>query len=195
MADHGNDHQGHRLVMAGSPTAPEFDLDTRELRGLGRDLRRLQGGRPSLSRYADDVKRVAEGQMIPALRQKVKSLPSKGQSREQGKESLREATAKAITFSFRVDGKHAVSMIRVNPTKMSPRKRFSGFLPSYMEGVPGFANWRHPVYGNRNVWRRQPSTPWMADVIARYTPDVMRVVEEGFAREVNHAVQGRRGRR
>jgi hypothetical protein len=181
--------------MAGrSPTAPEFDLDTRQLGDLGRDLRRLQGGRPSLTRYADSVKTVAERQMIPALRSKVKSLPSKGQSREQGKDSLRDATAKAITFSFRVDGKHAASMIRVNPQKMSPRSRYSGFLPSYMEGVPGFANWRSPVYGNRNVWKRQPSTPWMADVIARYTPDVMRVVEEGFARNVNQAVQGRRGR-
>lgn len=180
--------------MATAPSGPSFDLDTRELRDLGRDLRRLQGGRPSLTRYADSVKDVAERQMIPALRSKVKSLPSKGQSREQGKPELRDAVAKSIVFSFKIDGKHAASMIRANPQKMSPRKRFSGFLPSYMEGVPGFANWRHPVYGNREVWRRQPSTPWMADVIARYTPDVMRVVEDGFERNVNQAVQGRRSR-
>jgi hypothetical protein len=34
----------------------------------------------------------------------------------------------------------------------------------------------------------------MADVIARYTPDVMRVVQDGFERNVNQAVQGK-GRR
>jgi hypothetical protein len=179
--------------MAGAPTGPGFDLDTRELRDLERDLR-LQGGRASLTRYADSVKTVAERQMIPALRNKVKSLPSKGQSARQGQPSLRDTTAKAIVFSFRVDGKHAASMIRVNPQRMSPRKRFSGFLPSYMEGVPGFTNWRHQVYGNSSVWVRQPSTPWMQDVIARYTPDVMRVVEDGFERNVTQAVQGRRGR-
>jgi hypothetical protein len=180
--------------VAGAPTAPEFDLDTRQLRDLERDLRHLQGGRPSLSRYADDVKTVAERRMIPALRNKVKSLPSKGQSREQGQPGLRESTAHATEFSFRIGKDHASSMIRINPQRMSPRKRFSGFLPSYMEGVPGFTNWRHQVYGNAGVWVRQPSTPWMADVIARYTPDVMRVIEEGFERTTTQAVQGRRGR-
>lgn len=173
---------------------PSVNLDTRELRSLGRDLRRLQGGRPSLTRYADGVNEVAERRVIPALRQSVRSLPSKGESARKGEPSLRETTAHAIVFSFRVDDQHAASMIRVNPRKMSPRKRFSGFLPSYMEGIPGFTNWRHQVYGNSKVWVRQPATPWMRDVMARYTPDIMRVIEDGFERNVTQAVSGRRGR-
>lgn len=175
--------------MAGA--VPEFDLDTRDLQSFGRDLRRMQGGRPSLTRYSADVKNVAERQMIPALRQRVKSLPSKGESRERGMKGLRDATANAIVLSFRVDNQHAATMIRVNPLKM-PRPRFSGFLPSYMEGIPGFTTWKHPTFGNREVWSKQPATPWMQAVISRYTPEVMRAVEGNFERTTTQAVQGRR---
>lgn len=193
MADVGSRDQGRHVTMA-APTAPGFDLDTRNFRDLERDLRRLQGGRASLTRYAEGVRDVAERQVIPALRNKVRSLPSKGQSAEQGKPELRDATARSIVYRFTVDGVHAASIIRANPTRMRPRSRFSGFLPSYMEGVPGFTNWRHPVWGNREVWRRQPATPFMQDVIARYTPEIMRVAGNDFEQQVGRTVQGRRGR-
>jgi len=179
--------------MAGSPLAPEFDLDTRQLRELERDLRRLRNNTPALRRYAKASKSVAERQMIPALRTRVESLPSQNQSAQDHKKSLREATAKSIVVSIKVGPEYVASFIRVNPKKMTPRKRFGGFLPSYMEGIPGFTVWRHPNWG-RGDWSRQPATPWMQEVISRHTPGFVREIQEEFERSTAAAVQGRRGR-
>ena len=179
--------------MAG-PTAPEFDLDTRQLRDLERDLRRLRNSTPAMRRYVKSSKTVAEREMVPALRSRVQSLPSQNQSTRDHKKSLREATARAIVVSVKVGPDYAASFIRVNPKRMTPRKRFSGFLPSYTEGIPGFTVWRHPNWGGPGSWSRQPATPWMQEVIARHTPGFVRAVQEEFERVTADAVRGRRGR-
>jgi hypothetical protein len=180
--------------MAAAPTGPSFDLDTRQLRDLNRDLRRLRNNKPALRRYAKASRTVAEREMIPALRSKVQSLPSQNQSARAGMKSLREAAAKSLVVSVKVGDDYVGSWIRSNPKKMTPRKRFSGFLPSYMEGIPGFTTWRHPNWGDPGPWSRQPATPWMQEVIARHTPGFVREVQSEFEQATAQAVQGRRSR-
>ena len=93
------------------------------------------------------------------VRASVMAIPAKPGGKTTG---LRERIAGCVTLSTGTDADSAYASVWVNPFRMLPDYTS---LPLYMEGVKqsrtrNYSRWRHPVYGNREVWRSQDSHPY-----------------------------------
>jgi hypothetical protein len=79
-------------------------------------------------------------------------------------------------MEVRTAGRAAGARVRVDGRKMGDRM---GSLPSMYEGE---TRWRHPVWGNRDVWVTQRSRPTFYPVVrsqaGRVRSAVEKVVEE-----------------
>jgi hypothetical protein len=123
-----------------------------ELRRLASDLR-AAGNQQSINA---DLRRelMALGRKgAAAVRTSVRSTPSKGQSGRAGRRSLRSAIARATEAKVRTSVRPGV-VIWVNPAQMPTGERA---LPGYLDGQ---GRWRHPVFGNTDVWRGQRPHPY-----------------------------------
>lgn len=67
---------------------------------------------------------------------------------------LRAAIARGITARTAMSVKSAGVRIHVNTTQLPPDQKS---LPALMDGG---RTWRHPVFGNREVWVTQQAAPW-----------------------------------
>ena len=93
---------------------------------------------------------------MPAVRASIRAIPAKpGSSGE-----LRRAMSKATRWSVRTVGKQASVAIQVDGSRMPDGMRA---LQQYMEGTK--KPWRHPVYGNTDVWVAQPAHPYFSKVV------------------------------
>lgn len=109
--------------------------------------------------------RAAAAPLVPAVRASIRSIPSK---RGYSPDGLRGRMVKATRLEVKTVGKSAGVAIRVDGRKMpSGQKR----LPPLMEGEGVQrgrrvdTRWRHPVFGNRNVWVQQDSHPYFFPVV------------------------------
>jgi hypothetical protein len=114
--------------------------------------------------------RAAARPLVPAVRSSALSIPSaQGRARRRGAShdgrSLRAAIARAVTLKVRTSYKTAMVRLLVDGRKMPGRE---GKLPQYMEGTA--RPWRHPVFGNTNVWVTQPPHPYFYRVVNRLGP-------------------------
>jgi len=110
--------------------------------------------------------------------------------KEHGKHTgLRARIAGCVTLSSGTDADSAYASVWVDPRKMLPDYRT---LPLYMQGVTGtrgqdYRRWRHPVYGNREVWVSQPSHPYFYQATAgldRAAAEELRVALEDVTRKL-----------
>lgn len=151
------------------------------------DLARVHAG---LGRMADGkrlrkefVKEVrAEVRPVAAkVRAAYRANPSKNQpNTPAGRGDLRKLLARAVTVQVRT-GRNATVSLKVDGRKM----------PEGMKGVPSLYErrrpWRHPVYGNREVWVSQRGQPTFDRIVRQAAPGVRRRVgkiAEGVARDV-----------
>ncbi|QTD96966.1 hypothetical protein [Streptomyces cyanogenus] len=125
-----------------------------ELRRISAQLRRLDN--PELKkRFRKELRAVAKP-LVPLVRESIRNIPSK---RGYSPEGLRAQMAKAVRVEVRTTGKDANVSIRVDGRKMPTHMRS---LPSMAEGKK---RWRHPVFGNREVWVTQTSRPYFYKVV------------------------------
>lgn len=122
----------------------------RELDRISRQLRQVGDGREIRKRFSRELRSAAKP-MVPIVRQSIRSIPTRGTDSS----GLRERMARAVRLTVRTSGRQAGVAIRVDGRKMPPGE---GALPAYMEGTK--RRWRHPVYGNRQVWAEQDSNPY-----------------------------------
>jgi hypothetical protein len=127
-----------------------------DLRVIGRELRRMDD-REVTARFRRDL-RAAAVPLVPAVRASARAIPSK-QTRGR-RAGLRRDIARAVTLRVRTAGKLASVAIFVDGRKMPDRE---GALPQYMEGTR--PRWRHPVFGNPDVWVMQPAHPYFYRVV------------------------------
>jgi hypothetical protein len=79
---------------------------------------------------------------------------------------LREATARATTPKIKVNAASVYVRIRVNRAQMPPDQTR---LPRYMNK----GEWRHPVFGDRDVWVSQSAPPgWFDTTLAGHSDDI-----------------------
>ncbi|MCQ9178757.1 hypothetical protein KMT30_06870, partial [Streptomyces sp. IBSBF 2953] len=93
---------------------------------------------------------------VPLVRNSIKSIPSK---RPYSADGLRGRMSKATRVEVRTVGRDAGVAIRVDGRKMPSKMKA---LPKGMEGT---RRWRHPVFGNREVWVTQPPHPYFFRVV------------------------------
>jgi hypothetical protein len=127
----------------------------RDLARISRELRRMDD-RELLKRYRREL-RAAARPLVPAVRASIRQIPSKRPYTAAG---LRGQMARATGLEVKTTGRQAAVIIRVDGRKMPPKAKA---VQAYMEGIK--PRWRHPVYGNRNVYVQQPPHPYFFDVM------------------------------
>jgi hypothetical protein len=111
----------------------------------GHDLRHIDLRKSMVKRTRDAIYPV-----VPVLRAAITSLPSGGT----GHTGLREKTARGVQVKVSVAGPRVGARLRVDP-RLFPANAKS--LPKRLEGI---GRWRHPVWGNTDVWVNQESHPY-----------------------------------
>lgn len=157
-----------------------------QLRALSRDLRRLEDGaqiRRDLSAALREVMR----EMTRAEKAAVLGLPSSGESVRRGRRPLRQAIAAATQAQVRTSGKSVTVGVRINPRMLRGGRHN---LPAYMNREKGYERWRHPVFGNTDVWRQQPATPWFYRTAQPFVADAGRRIDEVIAKVANEIERG-----
>jgi hypothetical protein len=126
--------------------------DTGDLKRLARALGKTAEGRQlrrDLSRGFRDVLKP----YVPRLRAAYRAGPSRGGRRFRGV-PLRTLLARSVRVEVRTSGRQAGARIRADGRRMPNGMKA---LPAYWEGER--PRWRHPVFGNRDVWVTQQPHP------------------------------------
>lgn len=132
----------------------------KDLREISRELRKMDD-KELLKRFRKEL-RGAAAPLVPAVRASIRAIPSKQPYKASG---LRGQMSRATSLQVKTAGRQASVVIRVDGRKMPPRAKA---VQSYMEGTK--PRWRHPVYGNTDVWVQQPPQPYFYQVMAGAGP-------------------------
>jgi len=159
---------------------------------ISRELRRMDGRQvTTIFRQRLDV---AARSYPMRIRAAALAIPVKPEGRHTG---LRARIAGCVSYSSGIDltGQEpkAYASLWIDPRKMEPDYKT---LPLYMEGVRekvgrdnrGYSRWRHPVFGDREVWRGQPSHPFFyppADPFGRAADAAIREALGDITRKLN----------
>jgi hypothetical protein len=120
---------------------------------LGDVARQLRATEPQINGIVARHLRQAHPPVTLSIRANVLAIPTTGEKHT----GLRARIAGAVTGWAKEQPDGAQVGVAV-----FPGKTFGGdayyTLPAYMEGAK--APWRHPVWGNPDVWRAQPAHPY-----------------------------------
>lgn len=144
------------------------------LRQISAELRKMDD-KEIAKRFRKEL-RAAAAPMVPAVRTAISTLPSNHDG------TLRGLLKKAVTLQVVTVGKQAQVTIRVDGRKMP------GHMKSLPAMVEGKKKWRHPVYGNRNVWVNQQPMPYFYRTVERFGPATrvrVAVVIRGIERDIS----------
>lgn len=128
-----------------------FEMRTgKDLKRISAELRKMDN--KQLKKEFSKELRAAAKPMVPAVRRAIRQIPS---SRGYTADGLRGRLSKAVKLEVKLTGKQAGVRIRVDGRKMPSHEKA---LQAYMEGLK--KPWRHPVYGNKEVWVKQDPSPY-----------------------------------
>lgn len=127
----------------------------KDLAQITRELRKMDD-KELLKRFRKELRSAARP-LVPAVRASIRAIPS---SRRYTAAGLRGQLSKATTLEVKTGGKQAAVILRVDGRKM---RSHSKAVQAYMEGTK--PRWRHPVFGNREVWVQQPASPYFYKVM------------------------------
>lgn len=145
-----------------------------QLQALARDLRAAGDPGKGLRRELRKNITQAVKPMQAAVQSKAEAIPTTGS----GHTGLRAAIAKATRIRTSVSQKAQVTL-EVAPSRMPSGQRS---LPARMDGR---GRWRHPVFGNRNVWVNQASHQYFWPAVAPHIQGVRQAVIEAVERTIN----------
>jgi hypothetical protein len=117
------------------------------------------------------------------------AIPSQGGGAASGRKKkgellgLRASLANATKSDFNGTGRGAVVHIRVSTSKFMAVSGKPRTLPFYMEGRRK-RKWRHPVFGNKEVWVEQSPHPYLADTVLKHKDSFV----DGVADAVNEVL-------
>jgi hypothetical protein len=147
--------------------------DAGDLKQLNRQLREVADGK-QLRKELTGAIRTVLNPVKTEVQAAYRAGPSgRGKARRKGG-SLRGALAKATKVEVRTTGKMAGARVRVDGRKMPPGM---GSLPAMYEGEK---RWRHPVFGNPDVWVAQTSHPSFYRTVQPYEDFVGRAIDGIF---------------
>jgi hypothetical protein len=122
----------------------------RDLARITRELRRMDD-KELLKRFRKELRSAARP-LVPLVRKSIRQIPS---SRPYRADGLRGQLSRATKLEVKTSGRQASAAIRVDGRRMP---NHSKSVQAYMEGTK--PRWRHPVFGNTDVWVQQPPQPY-----------------------------------
>lgn len=153
----------------------------RQMRDVARDLKRA--GTPARGLNAK-LRRNINSAVAP-MKQEVQrnafAIPAKGTA---GSTGLRVALMRATRIQINT-GTRSLGVRLIVDGKRMPAGQEA--LPMLMEGEK---RWRHPVYGNREVWRDQASHPFVAPAIPKYTVAAAKGIDAALAETAAELTRG-----
>lgn len=158
---------------------PLVQVDASRLRALSRDLRSAADGKARRKTTMRELKG-ALNPLVADVRGAIMRIPSRGESARRGRRPLRAELSRSVSKQVRLSGRKAGVSVFMNPRKMPHGKKA---IPQYMEAVPGYTRWRHPVYGPRGSepYVSQSAHPYFSHILpaaqARGRAAVARIVE------------------
>lgn len=138
---------------------PEFERVARRLASIDIELKK---------RFVQDLKDGAKP-AIELAQRNVRAMPVKGTS---GSTGLRRRVARGVGSRATFTGGNPG--IRVT-TRMD--KPSEAIIPRGLDRQRG---WRHPVYGNREVWVRQPGGSWFREAMTAARQPTERNIAESL---------------
>lgn len=154
-----------------------IELDKRsaeELKRLQRDLHKF-ANRPEWDRR---IRRELVGPVNDAeraVKAKILSIPSKGLSARQGRESLRLKMYRAVKSQVDTSSQFTGGFVWLDAYEMPTGEQN---LPAYMERVRRYGRWRKPVFGNREVWATQKAHPYFYRTLRPFEKTTADVAEK-----------------
>lgn len=100
---------------------------------------------------------------------KARTEKSKARALKRGG-SLRDAAANSVKLQVTTRGIRIIS----DSSAMPPKQQT---LPKRLDSPKG---WRHPVFGNREVWVTQKGKPWFGATISQRAPDFRAAVVDAM---------------
>lgn len=116
--------------------------------------------------------------IVPEIRAKVRSQPSRGdrgrskKAREARPRGLRDGVARGVQIKASLSGKYAGVRLRIDPRHFPAGEKN---LPKLLEGSQ--PNWRKPTFGHE-PWTTQAPRPYFFDTIRPHVPRVQAGVRE-----------------
>lgn len=132
-------------------------VDSGDLKAISKALRHHADGKRLRKELTDEL-RAAARPLVPKVKAAWLAAPEFQGRRGRGRAAqpdLRKRLADATWLQVRLTGKEAGVRIRSDGRRMPDRMKA---LPGYAEGIRR-RPWRHPVYGNRDVWVNQRPFP------------------------------------
>ncbi len=164
---------------------PDIEIKGSDLRKLSKDLRKHADGKRLVKELRQELRKLAKP-FVPAVRTAIGALPSKGYNAAHGRTTLRRRMQKATKLQAKTGGKDAGVVLRVEHTAMPAGMRN---LPAYVEGEPGYTDWRHPSWGRTGPgdWKSQSAHPFFYKAVRPAQEQAVRAMQdvvERIAREV-----------
>lgn len=147
--------------------------DAGDLKRLNRQLGEVAGGRElrkELRTGLRDVLRPVAAEVKAAYRARA------GRRRRGQRRALHRLLAGVVRVEVRTSGRLAGARIRVDGRKMPDQMKS---LPAYVEGYK--PRWRHPVFGDRDVWVAQAADPLFDRTVEPHEPAATRAVDKVLA--------------
>jgi hypothetical protein len=104
---------------------------------------------------------------------------------------FRASLAAATKADFNGTGRGAVLHVRVSTSRFLAVSGRPRTLPFYMEGRRK-REWRHPVFGSKDVWVGQKPKPFLGDIVARNKPAFAIAIENAVndvVKEIQHKIK------
>jgi len=130
---------------------------------------RLHEADPALKRELRRNLRAAAGPVVAAVQESILSMPSHHDG------SLRAEVARTVSSSVGLTRNGARLEIVSSGRKMPAGE---DRLPGFLDSVKG---WNRPVFGNRDVWRRQHGKPaWFERPVTGKAPALRRTAQDAM---------------
>jgi len=172
-------------------------IDSGDLKAVNKALKQLEDGKEIRKQLSRELREIARP-LVPRVRQAWLAAPSKGLVGRKTYDpatgwatgrgpDLRVLLAKATRTEVRLTGKSAGVTVRTDGRKM----------PDHMKALPGYAEgirrrpWRHPVFGDREVWVQQPPFPRFYQAVQPDEAAAVQAVERAVLRVMNQIVRAR----
>lgn len=161
------------------PARVELHVDQRQLAVLQRNLK--EAADKGLTRELRKGLRAAAKPLADAERAAARGLPARGQKSS----GLRDRMAAAVTVRYSSSKRNPGVRVHIPKRKMPPKEKN---LPRHTQSPQG---WRHPVYGNREVWVQQVMAPgWWMDAARPHWGNARREINAAVDRVAQQITRG-----
>lgn len=166
-----------------------IDIDSKEFAQLVKEVANVD---PEFRKSVKKMLKAKAEPIVHEVQQAVLSTPSQKGEVEMGRkkrgvsEGLRSSLARAVVADINPTKRGAIAKIRVSTSKFMNASGRPRTLPYYYEGRRK-REWRHPVFGNREVWVGQKPHPFLGVTILPHKQEFASAVVEALDEAIKNS--------